>query len=222
MRPVHQPATFASKGYANPPGVRHARSRPHPPRPGPHPPRRPPGSRADGIHREPPAQPRVPRGRHQPLRPGAHDQDQHVVRLLPAPPRPGAGQPRHRRRRGRPTSTSRSATPARWPGTPPQRPWPRCSAGWASRRGDDDAAQRGRPVGGRGADQAVRYAVVELHALGDRREPVGDPSGPGSSRVVRRSSCSLSARWWARSAPGPPGEAGGVARPLGAVAGSAR
>ena len=57
----------------------------------------------------------------------------------------------------------------------------------ARRMGDlgrhhDDAAERGRPVGRRRADPALRDAAVELHAVGDRREPLGGAAGPAGHR----------------------------------------
>ena len=54
-----------------------------------------------------------------------------------------------------------------------------------ARRHHDDAADRGRAVGGRRADPPLRAAAVELHALGDRRQPLGDPPGPAGHRPAQ-------------------------------------
>ena len=74
------------------------------------------------------------------------------------------------------TSTSASAIPARWPVTPPPRPWPPSSG--SSARHHAHAADRGRDRLGRGAAPAVRAPLLAVHDHGDRREPVRAPAGP--------------------------------------------
>ena len=153
--------------------------------PRPHPAGFPPRSRAGGIHAGPPAQPRPLRGGGQPLRPGPHDLDEHVDRWLPALPRQRAGQPHHRRRRAH-VHRLRARRHRRDGG-----PLPRAdgrsgdAADGRARRHHHDAADRGRAVGGRGADPPLRAAAVVLHALRDRRQPLGDPPRPAGDRPAQ-------------------------------------
>ena len=137
-----------------------------------------------------------------------------------------AGRPPDRHRRARPTSTSASATPARWPVTP-RRP----VRGRLTRRyGELGGATTMLPTEDAAwvaAELTRRFGLtlLELHADRDGRQPVGDPARPAADRAAedpRLFATATTAAWTSRfivATPGRPalagGERGRAGRPAG-------